>query len=73
MNKISYDFIEGQLVELYMGVPADSWRIYEAPDDVLRDVLSWNDSNGDFETLDRVQLLEVFLHDFVVNKKGNEQ
>ena len=73
MNKTSYDFIEGQLVELYMGVPADSWRIYEAPDSVLRDVLSWNDSNGDFETLDRVQLLEVFLHDFVVNKKGNDQ
>lgn len=73
MNKTSYDFIEGQIVELYIGVPADSWRIYEAPDHVLREALSWNDSNGDFEELDRVQLLEVFLHDFVVNKKGNDQ
>lgn len=70
MSNTSFDFVEGQIVELYMGVPAASWTIYEAADSVLRRVLYWNDSNGEFETLDRVQLLEIFLHDFVVSKKG---
>ena len=71
MSNTSFDFVEGQIVELYMGVPAASWTIYEADDSVLRHVLHWNDSNGDFETLDRAQLLEIFLHDFVVSKKGD--
>jgi hypothetical protein len=69
MNKTSFDFVEGQLVELYMGVPSDSWRIYDVPDDVLREALQWNDPDGDFEQLGRLQMLEVFLHDFVVDRK----
>ena len=65
---VSYDFKEGQLVRLFFGVPDKAWSIYEVPDSVLRDVLSWNDKDGDFEQCDRVALLEVFLSDFVMNR-----
>lgn len=64
----SYDFQEGQIVELFHGVPADAWLIQDAPDDVIRAALAWNDANGDFEGLDRLRLLEIFLADFIVSK-----
>lgn len=70
MSATSYDFQEGQIVELFHGVPADSWDIYSAPDEVLIRALEWNDSNGDFEGLERVRLLEVFLADFIVSKQS---
>lgn len=68
MNATSYDFQEGQIVELFHGVPADAWPIHTAPDDVLRQALAWNDKNGDFDNLSRVHLLEIFLSDFIVSK-----
>jgi hypothetical protein len=68
MSNISYTFTEGQIVELFHGVPAASWDIYSAPDDVIIRALEWNDSNGDFEGLYRLRLLEVFLADFIVSK-----
>lgn len=68
MNVTSYDFQEGQLVELFHGVPANAWDIYTVPDDVLRAALSWNDANGDFDNTPRVHLLEIFLSDFIVSK-----
>jgi hypothetical protein len=70
MNYITYDFQDGQIVELFHGVPHDAWDIYSAPDEVLIRALEWNDSNGDFEGLERVRLLEIFLSDFI-RSKGN--
>lgn len=66
---ISYDFQEGQIVELVEGRPANSWDIYAVPDDVLRKVISWNDRDGDFQNLNRAQMLEVFLADFIQSKR----
>jgi hypothetical protein len=66
---ITYDFQEGQLVELFQGVPQASWDIYIVPDDILRKALSWNDRNGDFDDVPRVHLLEIFLVDFVQSMK----
>lgn len=68
MSATSYDFQEGQIVELFHGVPADAWPIQTVPDDVLRQALAWNDKNGDFDNLSRVHLLEIFLSDFIVSK-----
>ena len=70
MSNLSYTFTDGQLVELFHGVPHDAWAIYSAPDDVIIRALQWNDKNGDFEGLPRTQLLEVFLADFIVSKGG---
>jgi hypothetical protein len=70
MSNLSYAFTEGQIVELFHGVPHDAWDIYSAPDDVIIRALEWNDSNGDFEGLERVRLLEIFLSDFI-RSKGN--
>ena len=68
MKNISYDFIEGQLVELFHGVPQMAWTIYEMPDYVLRRALVWNDRDGDFDECDRKTMLEIFLHDFIVTR-----
>lgn len=65
---ISYDFKEGQLIRLFHGVPDEAWIIYQAPTDVLRACIKWNDRDGDFDDLERVTILEIFLHDFIVNK-----
>jgi hypothetical protein len=62
---ISYDFKEGQLIRLFHGIPDDAWTIYQAPTEELRRAIIWNDSNGDFEELERVDLLEIFIHDFI--------
>jgi hypothetical protein len=62
---ISYDFKEGQLIRLFHGVPDDAWTIYQVPTEELRAAVTWNDSNGDFEELERVHLLEIFIHDFI--------
>ena len=62
---ISYDFKEGQLIRLFRGTPETAWIIYKAPTEELRAAITWNDSNGDFENLDRVDILEVFIHDFI--------
>lgn len=68
MTDITYDFKEGQLVRLYHGIPETAWTIYEAPDDVLREAITWNDPDGDFDDLQRVQMLEIFLSDFIMNR-----
>ncbi len=68
MSNISYTFTESQIVELFHGVPQAAWDIYSAPDEVLIRALEWNDANGDFEGLDRLRLLEIFLADFIVSK-----
>ena len=62
---ISYDFKEGQLVRLFHGVPEEAWIIYEAPTEELRSAIAWNDRNGDFDDLERVHILEIFIHDFI--------
>ena len=62
---ISYDFKEGQLCRLFHGVPENAWTIYEAPTEELRRAIAWNDANGDFDQLERVDILEVFIHDFI--------
>jgi hypothetical protein len=68
MSNLSYTFTEGQLVELFHGVPHDAWTIYNAPDDVIIRALEWNDKDGDFDGLNRLSLLEIFLADFIVSK-----
>jgi len=70
MSNLFYTFTDGQIVELFHGVPHDAWAIYSAPDDVIIRALEWNDRNGNFEGLDRATLLEIFLADFIVSK-GN--
>ena len=65
---VSYDFKDGQLVRLFHGRPEASWTIYDAPTDELIACLSQNDANGDFEGLPRSTVLEIFLHDYIVNK-----
>jgi hypothetical protein len=70
MSNLSYDFLDGQIIELFHGRPHDAWNIYTAPDEVLIRALQWNDRNGDFEGLERVRLLEVFLADFIVSKQS---
>ncbi len=69
MSNLSYTFTEGQIVELFHGRPHDAWDIYSVPDEVLIRALEWNDRNGDFEGLERLRLLEIFLADFIVNKE----
>lgn len=68
MEHLSYDFVDGQIVELFHDRPQNAWTIYEAPDDVLRRAIAWNDPDGDFDTLSRQSMLEIFLHDFVVTR-----
>lgn len=65
---ISYDFREGQLIRLFHGVPDEAWDIYKAPTEELRACIKWNDKDGDFDHLDRLVILEIFLYDFIVNK-----
>jgi hypothetical protein len=67
---VSYDFKDGQLVELCEGVLLKSWSIYSVPDDVLRAAVAWNDKDGDFADTPRVHLLEIFLADFIQSTKG---
>jgi hypothetical protein len=65
---ISYAFTEGQIVELFHGAPQAAWDIAAAPDEILIRALSWNDANGDFDGLTRLNLLIIFIRDFVVSK-----
>ena len=62
---ISYDFKEGQLIRMFHGVPDEAWIIHEAPTEELRRAIAWNDKNGDFDDLERVHILEIFIHDFI--------
>jgi hypothetical protein len=64
----TYDFKEGQLVRLFHGRPEAAWTIHDAPTKELIACISQNDPNGDFEDLPRVAVLEVFLHDYIINK-----
>lgn len=70
MEKISFDFVEGQLVQLFNSRPEDAWDIYDVTNDKLIEALYWNDPNGDFDELPREKLLEIFLVDFVVNRSN---
>jgi hypothetical protein len=65
MKNVTYDFKEGQLIRLFHGIPDEAWTIYQAPTEELRKAIAWNDANGDFEELERVDLLEIFIHDFI--------
>jgi hypothetical protein len=65
---VSYDFKDGQIVRLFHGRPEASWTICDAPTDELIACISQNDANGDFEGLPREKVLEIFLHDYIVNK-----
>jgi hypothetical protein len=70
MSYITYDFQDGQIVELFHGRPQAAWDIYTVPDEVLIRALAWNDKGGDFDGLNRLSLLEIFLADFICSK-GN--
>ena len=47
------------------GKREEEWSIYEAPTEELRRAITWNDANGDFEELERVDILEIFINDFI--------
>ena len=66
---ISYDFKEGQIVRLFEGRPETAWAIYDAPDELLREVIIWNDGDADVDGLNRATLLEIFLSDFIGGKE----
>lgn len=72
--KVSYDFVDGEVVEIIDGEICEVWPIYTIPDNVLREVLHWNDKDGDFfgSGLSRAQLLEIFLSDFVISRSNRE-
>jgi len=65
MLNVSYDFKEGQLIKLFHGRPDQAWHIYQAPTEELRNAITWNDRNGDFDHLERVDILEIFISDFI--------
>lgn len=65
MSNTSFDFVDGQLVQLQHSRPEDAWCIYDIPNSKLIEVLYWNDPNGDFDDLPRDKLLEIFLADFI--------
>lgn len=64
MHNVTYDFKEGQLIKLFHG-SSEAWDIYHAPTEELRNAIAWNDANGDFEELLRVDILEIFIMDFI--------
>jgi hypothetical protein len=66
--KVTYDFVDGDVVEIVDGEPIMCWSIYTVPDSVLREILFWNDKDGDFYELTRLQMLEIFLSDFVITR-----
>ncbi len=68
MNHVTYDFQEGQLVELFHNRPQNAWDIFSTTDDKLKQVLAWNDKDGDFQDLERVHLLEIFISDFIQSR-----
>ena len=70
MDFISYDFREGQIVELFHGRPQAAWDIFSVPDDVLRKAIAWNDPDGDFDGLERAHMLEIFIEDLIVSREG---
>lgn len=69
---IAYDFREGQLIRLFHGRPEDAWSIYDVPDEILSDAITWNDANGDFENLPRVKMLEIFISDFIITEQSTK-
>lgn len=66
--KTTYEFIDGEVLELRDGVTHQAWSIYSVPDMILRRALSWNDKDGTFDECDRLTLLQIFLADFVVTR-----
>lgn len=65
---MSYDFLDGHLIKIDDDRPQNAWTIFDAPTSEIRAACQWNDANGDFESLTRETLLEVFLHDFIVSR-----
>jgi hypothetical protein len=61
----AYYFHQKQLIRTFEGRTNATWTIFEAPTEELRAAITWNDANGDFENLDRGQILEVFINDFI--------
>ena len=53
MDFISYDFKEGQIVELFHGRPQAAWEIDSAPDKVLREVIAWAERQKEFDDYER--------------------
>ena len=51
---ISYDFREGQIVELFHERPQAAWDIDSAPDTVLRRVIAWAEKQKEFDDYERV-------------------
>lgn len=68
MLKITYEFIDGEVLELHNGEVHNAWSIFTVPDSILRRVVAWNDKDGDFDECERLALLQIFLADFVVTR-----
>jgi len=54
-----YTFTEGQIVKLFHNRPEDAYAPAEAPDEFLRSYAQWNDRNGEYDDMDRRDLLAV--------------
>lgn len=59
----TYEFIDGEVLELRNGVTHQAWSIFTVPDSILRRVLGVSD-----DACDRLTLLQIFLADFVVTR-----
>ena len=62
---IAYYFHQKTFIRTIAGKRDKEWTIYEAPTEELRKAIAWNDSNGDFDHLERVDILEIFINDFI--------
>jgi hypothetical protein len=61
----AYYFHQGLIIRTLEGRTDGQWKISDIPTEELRSALSWNDGNGDFEGLERVTLLEIFIDSFI--------
>lgn len=61
---ISYYFHQKLFIRTVDGRQDNQWSIFDAPTEELRKAISWNDRNGDFENLERVHILEIFINNF---------
>lgn len=62
---IAYYFHQKLLIRTVDGKRDAQWTIYQAPTEELRKAIAWNDANGDFDHLERADILEIFINDFI--------
>jgi hypothetical protein len=61
----TYKFECDMLKKYSNGAFINAWYLDNAPTEELRAAISWNDANGDFEDLNRLEIIQVFMSDFI--------